>query len=375
MDRRQARSIKVGIFVVVALVLSTLTVFLIGDNRRQWERKVTLHAKFLNVAGLKAGAPVRIGGVDVGTVSEVSYGKDSTDPYVDVKFTVSRAEAVRVKPDSVAQIAGRGLLGDKMIEITGGGPAASPAPDGSTIASEAEPSDLGRAMADLQDAARNAKESLRDVKLATERITDPQVSEDLRASVKALREILDGIAHEPGAAHDFIFDPDEARRVRRILENLDVASANLTAASSDVRDIAARAKSGPGLAHALVYDEKTAESASGAMEELHAALKGIRTGNGLAHSVIYGDDAEGSQKVMTNLSAMSDDLREIVANVKAGRGTVGALLVDPSVYEDIKSLVGNVERNQVLRALVRYSIKQNEQQRPHAEVRDDKTAR
>ena len=65
---------------------------------------------------------------------------------------------------------------------------------------------------------------------------------------------------------------------------------------------------------------------------------------------------------MGNVSAMSDDLREIVANMKAGRGTIGALLVDPSVYEDIKSLVGNVERNQVLRALVRYSIKQNEEQ-------------
>ena len=39
------------------------------------------------------------------------------------------------------------------------------------------------------------------------------------------------------------------------------------------------------------------------------------------------------------------------------------------MYEDIKVLVGNVERNQVLRALVRYSIKQNEA-RPHAEVKD-----
>jgi phospholipid/cholesterol/gamma-HCH transport system substrate-binding protein len=57
---------------------------------------------------------------------------------------------------------------------------------------------------------------------------------------------------------------------------------------------------------------------------------------------------------------MTDDLRTIVANVKAGKGTVGALLVDPSVYEDIKAVIGNVERNQVLRAIVRYSIKQDE---------------
>jgi phospholipid/cholesterol/gamma-HCH transport system substrate-binding protein len=63
---------------------------------------------------------------------------------------------------------------------------------------------------------------------------------------------------------------------------------------------------------------------------------------------------------MGNVNAMSDDLRTIVANLKAGKGTIGALLVDPSVYEDIKSLVGNVERNNVLRALVRYSIKEDE---------------
>jgi len=58
-----------------------------------------------------------------------------------------------------------------------------------------------------------------------------------------------------------------------------------------------------------------------------------------------------------------------VAGVKAGKGTVGALLVDPSVYEDMKLVLGNVQRNDVLRALVRYSIKQDEK-KPAAEVKD-----
>jgi len=63
---------------------------------------------------------------------------------------------------------------------------------------------------------------------------------------------------------------------------------------------------------------------------------------------------------MGNLSLMSDDLRSIVGDMRAGKGTLGALLVDPSLYEDLKSAVGNVERNQVLRALVRYSIRADE---------------
>ena len=54
-------------------------------------------------------------------------------------------------------------------------------------------------------------------------------------------------------------------------------------------------------------------------------------------------------------------LRDIVRGVKQGKGTVGALLVDPSIYEDLKRVLGNVERNSVLRALVRYSIRRDEQ--------------
>jgi phospholipid/cholesterol/gamma-HCH transport system substrate-binding protein len=72
---------------------------------------------------------------------------------------------------------------------------------------------------------------------------------------------------------------------------------------------------------------------------------------------------------MGNLNAMSSDLRGIVADLKSGKGTLGALLVDPSVYEDVKLLLGNVQRNETLRALVRYSIKQGEQA-PGVEVKD-----
>jgi hypothetical protein len=35
-------------------------------------------------------------------------------------------------------------------------------------------------------------------------------------------------------------------------------------------------------------------------------------------------------------------------------------MVDPSVYEDLKMLLGNVQRNQALRALVRYSIQRDD---------------
>ncbi len=182
----------------------------------------------------------------------------------------------------------------------------------------------------------------------------------------SLNDLLDGVAHKDGAMHRLVFDPKEADRVSQLLANLDQSSAMLNATLADAHEVAGQVKSGPGLAHSLLYDGEVSENTAGILHELHRDLAAVREGNGIAHSLVYGDDS--SQHVMGNVNAMSDDLRAIVANVRAGKGTIGALLVDPSVYEDVKMLVGNVERNEVLRSLVRYSIKADEE-KPTVEVK------
>ena len=362
------RSFKVGLFVVVALFLAIAAVFLIGDNRRAWDRKTTFRGRFNDVVGLRNGSAVRMGGIDVGSVTEISHAESAADPKIYVTIVVARNVARRVRPDTLMRVVNKGLLGDKMIDLSGGDPLKQPAADGTFIASEEDPSDMGKAIEKMTSVAKKADETMDAVKRTSESLSDPQMAEDIKGSVKSLRVILDGVANnKEGAAHKAIFDPEEARRIDRILANLDATTANLAAVSSDARDVTARAKAGPGLVHTLVYDDQLGASTTGTMVELNKSLVALRTSNGLGHAIIYGDDS--TQHVLGNVSAMSDDLREIVANMKSGRGTLGALLVDPSVYEDIKTLVGNVERNQVLRALVRYSIKQNET-RPHADVKD-----
>jgi len=64
--------------------------------------------------------------------------------------------------------------------------------------------------------------------------------------------------------------------------------------------------------------------------------------------------------MVDNLNQASADLGQIVRDMREGKGTMGALLVDPSIYEDLKILLGNVGRNRSLRALVRYSISRDE---------------
>jgi phospholipid/cholesterol/gamma-HCH transport system substrate-binding protein len=146
----------------------------------------------------------------------------------------------------------------------------------------------------------------------------------------------------------------------RSLANLERASAQLDGTLAGINTALNRVNQGPGFAHDVIYGEGPTDAIAQfgrASGELATTLEGIRKGNGLAHSVLYGDDS--TQQLIGDLNAITRDVKEIVAGVRAGKGTVGALMVDPSVYEDIKLLLGNVERNKTLRALVRYSIERD----------------
>lgn len=372
----KARTLKVGVFVFFGLVLSTIAIFVIGDNRRVWDRKVQYHGAYDDVVGLRTGSVVRMGGIDIGMVSEVTHGKEANDHKVYVTLDVAREESGRIRNATVATIEGKGLLGDKMVVLVvdehvfadvrkEGKDPLGVLPAGGTLRTMPPADPVG----DAQKAAQAAKIALENVQKVTESLATEQFKEDVQGTVHSLREILDGIALRDGVAHRLIFDPEEAKRVDRIIANLDATTGNLARVTSDVSALTSQVRTGPGFAHSLVYDQQLGADMGGAVAELHKSLAAVRTGNGLAHAIVYGDDQ--TQKIMGNMNQVSEDMREIVANLKAGRGTMGALLVDPTVYEDIKSLVGNVERNQVLRSLVRYSIKQNEQGTPpHAEVKD-----
>jgi phospholipid/cholesterol/gamma-HCH transport system substrate-binding protein len=356
------RQLKVGLFVIFGLILTMAAVFLIGDTRGLWQPKVAYHTAFADVAGLKPGAPVRMGGVDIGTVTSLGHSADANDARAFVRMQISRREAARIKTDTVATVANKGLLGDKMIELSVGS-SDTPALDPKQLMPSEEPSDM---LAAANRVARAAENAIAKIAPLAQALGDPQFAADIRGSMADVHSLLDAIVHGDGLMHRFFFDPREADRVDGLLTSLNGNSGRLNSTLDNLQDVTTHLREGPGIAHALVYDGEMSKSAAGAVTELHQDLRAIREGNGMAHALLYGDDS--SQHVMSNLNAMSDDLRAIVTGVRQGKGTLGALLVDPTIYEDLKSVIGNVERNQVLRALVRYSIKADEQNAPPPRV-------
>jgi phospholipid/cholesterol/gamma-HCH transport system substrate-binding protein len=352
------RELRVGIFVVFGLALTAISVFLIGDTRDLWEAKARYSAAFHNVAGLKPGAPVRMGGVDIGAVAAVGHGESGADPRIFVRMSIGRRNASRIRLDTVAMVANKGLLGDKMIELTVAPGESLPLPPDTLIKSE-EPADV---LASANRIVSASVEAIEDIQPLAKALGNPKLAADIQGSATDVHQLLDAVVHGDGTMHRLFFDHGEADELERLLGNLTRVSARLDTALADVQDATAHVRQGPGIVHALVYDGEISKDTAGTMRELHEDLKAIRQGNGLAHALLYGDDP--SQHAMGNINAISDDLRAIVSGIRQGKGTIGALLVDPTVYEDIKGVVGNVERNEVLRALVRYSIKADEERAP-----------
>ena len=52
-------------------------------------------------------------------------------------------------------------------------------------------------------------------------------------------------------------------------------------------------------------------------------------------------------------------LNSILEKIDQGQGTVGAMINDPGLYDDAKALVGQVNRNRIMRNLIRQTIKDN----------------
>jgi phospholipid/cholesterol/gamma-HCH transport system substrate-binding protein len=357
------REVKVGAFVLAGLFVVGAVIFLIGDQRQLFTSKEDYKAVFSDVNGLTRGSPVRMGGIDVGAVSKIAYSDDASDPKLYVTFSVVENEARRIRGDSVARIEAKGLLGDKMVVITIGSPQKDRIDPGGTIPTE-EAKDMTAMLAKLGDIGTKAERVVENLEKTTGALSDEKFTRDLKSSVSSLSGILQSLDQGEGYAGRLIRDPAEADKMSRTMANLERASVELSRSAQNVNQVLDRVRTGPGFAHDVIYTDgpsKTLTQFGQAAEEVSTTLRGVREGNGIARSVIYGDDQ--SQQVMKNLNEMSVDLRRIVADVRAGKGTVGALLVDPSIYEDIKMVLGNVERNKTLRALVRYSITRDEKSR------------
>lgn len=341
-------------------MVGSILAFVIGNQRNLFRSKTDYRAVFESVGGLRAGSPVQLAGVPVGTVSSVEIGKDGK---IYVTLGVIEEGARLVREDSVASIGSKGMLGDKLIDLTAGN--GKRLPEGGLIKTQPH-LELSDYAAKAEGLIQQAEAAVTNVRKATDPFADPKFAENVKATTENLAVLTD-MAATQGGAFDTLNSAKSGKKIEQTLTNLEQLTTELTQLSRTADSMLKGIRNGNGGAHELLYGQSGKElvqNLSATSKELSMAMKAIRTGDGGAHELIYG---EGGGELVESLNATAADVRAIVADVREGKGTIGGLLVDPSIYEDVKRLVGDLERNEVLRALVRYSIRQDDGQ-PAPEV-------
>ncbi|MEQ1575675.1 MAG: MlaD family protein, partial [Vicinamibacterales bacterium] len=106
--------LKIGLISLFAIVMATALVFMVsGEGGFFWQR-YALKTMFVDIAGLKPGAPVRVAGVEVGSVSGVAFVGDR----VEVLMEVGKDMQSRITDRSTAVLGSVSLLGEAAVDIT-----------------------------------------------------------------------------------------------------------------------------------------------------------------------------------------------------------------------------------------------------------------
>jgi len=355
-EKKERRTIvRAGVFVALALAVLAVVVLLIGKANRVFERQVSYHMYFENVEGLKTDSPVWVGGLEVGRVSAIDFLSDVEDRRIDVKVDLAKRFASRIRADSVARISSRGVLGDKAIDISMGSAKAAPIPPGSEIPSGSS-GELTALLKNGSEVLENAVQITKDLKRAVGAYSDPALKDDIAATLSSFRGIFGRVEKGPGTLHALIYDKQTADDTRALVSRLSAVAVRVDHAVTEVDDLLEAARKGPGALHALFYDAqggKAVGELGQAAAELSTLLHDARTSpDGAIHQLVYGD----GKHLMDNLAGVAADLKAITGTIRSGEGTIGALVNDPSVYDDLRTILGNLKRNYILRELVRMTL-------------------
>lgn len=306
--------LKIGLLSTAALIIAAVVIFLLsGEGGFFWQR-YALRAKFDNVATLKPGAPVRVAGVEVGSVTDMTFD----GAQVDVLFELSDQMRPRVTDQSIAVIGSVSLLGEGALDITPA-TAGEPLPPGSYVPTRGTPGQLSDVAESATRGLEQATALLQDIRKGQgtmgKLFTDDQLYQEVTGFVSAAEAVADNIRRGRGTLGRLTRDPAAYEALEASLVNL--------------RDMTARLSQGKGSLGRLLQDEAFATSLSATTENLEGITADLQKGKGTAGRLLT-DEA-----LYKRLDSVTTRLDELTRNLNAGEGTAGQLLTDRQLYENL----------------------------------------
>jgi phospholipid/cholesterol/gamma-HCH transport system substrate-binding protein len=330
----QERSIEVKVGALILISMGILAAFVLVMGGLSFEKTYTLYVDFDNPGGLQSGAPVRVAGVKVGKVSELQFMGGKVDPktnrrvLIRAKLSVEQRVRDSIHDDADFYVTTQGVLGEQFLAIDPGTPQKPVLAEGSIVKGIDPPRlDLFLAKAyELLDTTINGIRNNREL------ISD--IATNTAGLLKGLNTVL----------------TDNRERINRTVANLETLS-------SEARLLTEHARTNyvdnPKLLRTVDnVDKITSEiqrDTGPMMKDAREALANVNRASqvvgGVEEQQKFRKTMEDVAQLASRANSTAADAQAIVAHIKKGKGTVGSLVMDEAIYDDVQEMVRDLKHN------------------------------
>lgn len=337
--------LRVGLVAIVSLVVLAFTTLYIGSGGGSpFAKKYTVKALMADVNGLKEGAPVRVGGVEVGTVTKVDFAGGAAG-LVEVSMRLDHRVQSRVTTESQASLGALGLLGEKAVDITAAARGQAVQDGGYLSAAAEDPfkgllTDAGETTAHLKKilARMDAGEGLIGKALRDEELYDRMTDVAVR-----LQSVAAKLESSKGPLGRLMNDEEMSRRLASSAQGID--------------SVVSRIEAGQGPLGALSKDEQMVKDMKAISSSMGEVAGKLQRGEGSMGKLLTDDS------LYKRMDSLSQRLDAMLVKMETGEGSLGRLMNDPEFYNnlngaatDVRALVGDIRKDPAKYLRVKVSL-------------------
>ncbi len=271
---------KVGLLALATMAAIVVMSLKVTSNQSGFGDYVTYRTVISDASGIFPKTPIKVAGINAGRIKDISLQGNQAH------ITFEVLSRIAVPEDSTLKIKTVGFLGDKYLEIYVG-------------SSPTQLKEMGYITSEegggIETLVKDASEILKDVKVITN---------SLKGTIS----------------------PDgEESPIKQIFEDIKVITANTKVLTSDLK--------------VLIGDNQ---------QKLNEMIENLRR---FSEDVAYQVDNANQdsamrdlKKILANVDRLTDDMKVIVSDIRAGRGTMGKLLVEEEIADEVRETLAGVRK-------------------------------
>ncbi len=327
---------KVGVLILISSAILIGFIFVLGNFSLR--SGFTLYVDYDYIGALQPGAPVKVSGIKVGKVQDVELLGGKEDPQlhkrVQVRVTAWVEDRVRdaIRSDAEYYINTAGVLGEQYLEIVPGHDWEHPG---------IKPDDIIHGPPWVHDPPRT------DLVVARLYEVLDGVSSVLHDDRDAIKHLLSNSASAVAEINQLLVD-----RRQQIGDLIGGAADLAKEAKITLSKVNAGLGDGRPIASLVADADATLRTAQGTMTTLTPSAQALMADATRVTNIITEqridkaiDAADKAAMAAGKAGGLIDNVNGMVTDLRAGKGTAGALLARDDLYSDLRELIRDLKRN------------------------------